>query len=41
MLRLFTNNISVVRKIALPAIVSRLFFNKQDLCLYIINEKKC
>ncbi|BAR95941.1 hypothetical protein PI172_1213 [Prevotella intermedia] len=41
MLRLFTNNISVVRKIALPAIVSRLFFNKQGFCLYIINEKKC
>jgi len=39
-LRLFANNIFVVRKIRLLANVSRFVFNKFDLYLYIINKVK-
>ncbi|ERJ73084.1 hypothetical protein HMPREF0653_02256 [Prevotella disiens JCM 6334 = ATCC 29426] len=39
-LRLFANNIFVVRKIRLLANVSRFIFNKFDSCLYIINKIK-
>ena len=37
-LRLFTNNIFVVRKTRLLAIVSRFVFNKFGFCLCIINK---
>lgn len=37
-LRLFANNIFVVRKIRLLAIVSRFVFNKFGFCLCIINK---